>query len=198
VSAPASFLDQLAGQAAVTLLNRLLARETWAREKLAPFVGRVARLELPPFAVLFAVAQGGTLVTTSAPPNVTLTADTAALPALLSDPKALLRNVRLQGDAEFAQALGAVLQNLKPEPEEELAPFIGDAAAVRLVGFARAAFAQALDAGKRLSETAADYFVAENPLLAPKEEVEAFVREVNELRDATERLASRVERLEKR
>lgn len=190
-------LDQFASQAAVTLLNHLLAREAWAREKLAPFAGRVARLELPPFAVMFAVDDGGALAATSAEPNVTLTADTAALPALLTDPKALLRNVKLLGDAEFAQALGFVLQNLKPEPEEDLAPWVGDAAAVRMVEFARAAFAQALDTGKRLSETAADYFVAENPLLAPKGEVDAFVREVNDLRDATDRLASRIERLER-
>jgi ubiquinone biosynthesis protein UbiJ len=188
-------LDQIASQAAVTLLNRLLAREAWAREKLAPFAGRVARLELPPMAVTFAVGEGGTLTAAQGEANVTLTADTAALPALLTDPKALMRNVKLQGDAEFAQALGFVLQNLKPEPEEDLAPFVGDAAAVRIVGFARAAFAQALDAGKRLSATAADYFVAENPLIAAKDDVEAFVCEVNELRDATDRLAQRIARL---
>ena len=188
-------LDQLASQAAITMLNRLLARESWAREKLAPFAGRVARLELPPLAVSFEIADDGTLAAAAGEANVTLTADTAALPSLLTDPKALLRNVKLSGDAEFAQALGFVMQNLKPEPEEDLAPFVGDAAAVRIVGFARAAFAQALDAGRRLSDTAADYFVAENPLIAAKGDVEAFVQAVSELRDATERLEQRIERL---
>jgi ubiquinone biosynthesis protein UbiJ len=189
-------LDQLASQAAIALLNRLLVRESWAREKLAPFAGRVARLELPLLVVMFAIGEGGTLTAAQGEASVSLIVDTAALPSLLTDPKALMRNVKLQGDAEFAQALGFVLQNLKPEPEEDLAPFVGDAAAVRIVGFARAAFAQALDAGKRLSETAADYFVAENPLIATKEDVETFVREVNELRDATDRLEQRISRLD--
>lgn len=189
-------LDQLASQAAIALLNRLLARESWAREKLAPFAGRVARLELPPLAVSFAVADGGMLAAALGEANVTLTADTAALPSLVTDPRAMLRNVKLAGDAEFAQALGFVMQNLKLEPEEDLAPFVGDVAAVRIVGFARAAFAQALDAGRRLSMTAADYFVAENPLIASKDDVEAFVREVNELRDAADRLEQRIDRLD--
>ncbi len=189
--------EQFTSQTAIALLNRWLAREVWAREKLAPFAGRVARLELPPFAVVFAVAPEGTLMApvAQAQPDVTLTADTAALPSLLVDSKALLRNVKLQGDAEFAQALGFVLQNLKPEPEEDLAPWIGDAAAVRVVSWARAAFAQALNAGQRLSTAAADYLVAENPVLASRQDVDAFVHEVNELRDATERVAARVQQM---
>ena len=50
------------------------------------------------------------------------------------DPQAAMRDVRLAGDAEFAQALAFVLQNLRPEPEEELSRFVGDAAAQRIVG----------------------------------------------------------------
>ena len=191
-------IDALTSQAAVAVLNRWLAREGWAREKLTPFAGRVARLELPPLAVVFAVTAQGNLTTVlpGSQADVTLTADTAALPTLLVDSKALLRNVKLQGDAEFAQALGAVLQNLKPEPEEDLAPFLGDAAAVRVVAWARAAFAQALDAGQRLSAAAADYLVAENPVLASRQEVDAFVQAVHELRDATERVAAQVRELQ--
>ena len=191
-------IDALTSQAAVAVLNRWLAREGWAREKLTPFAGRVARLELPPLAVVFAVTAQGNLTTVlpGGQADVTLTADTAALPTLLVDSKALLRNVKLQGDAEFAQALGSVLQNLKPEPEEDLAPFLGDAAAVRVVAWARAAFAQALDAGQRLSAAAADYLVAENPVLASRQEVDAFVQAVHELRDATERVAAQVRELQ--
>ena len=64
--------------------------------------------------------------------------DLAALPLALGDPQAALRNVSLKGDADFAQALAFVLQNLRPEPEEELSRFVGDAAAQRIVGLLRA------------------------------------------------------------
>jgi len=191
-------LDQIASQATVALLNHLLARESWAREKLAPFAGRCARVEAFPFALLLGVAQGGRFEVGTGEPHVTIAVDGAQLPALLFDPQALLRNVRLSGDAEFAQALSQVLQNLRPEPEEDLARFVGDAAAVRIVGFLRAVATQVREGSTRLTATAADYFVAENPLLITREETEKFSRDVAILRDAVERLAKRLDRLEHR
>ena len=159
VSLDTPMLDQFASQATVTLLNHLLAREAWARDELAPFAGRGARVEAF---------------------------------------QALLRNVRLSGDAEFARALSHVLQNLRPEPEEDLARFVGDAAAVRIVGFLRAVATQMREGSNRLAATAADYFVAENPLLVTREEVESFGNSVAGLRDAAERLGKRIEHLENR
>lgn len=189
-------LDQLASQATVAILNRLLARESWAREKLAPFAGRVARIEALPLVLVLGVAEGGQFAAGSGEPTVTIAVDSAQLPAFLFDPQAILRNVRLEGDAEFAQALSQVLQNLRPEPEEDLARFVGDAAAVRLVGFLRAVAVQVREGGARLAATAADYFAAENPLLATRTEADGFARDVADLRDAAERLAKRIERLE--
>jgi ubiquinone biosynthesis protein UbiJ len=191
-------LDQFASQATVTLLNHLLAREAWAREQLAPFAGRRARVEAFPFALMLGVAPGGRFEVGSGESNVTITVDGAQLPSLLFDPQALLRNVRLSGDAEFARALSQVLQNLRPEPEEDLARFVGDAAAVRIVGFLRAVATQIREGSNRLAATAADYFVAENPLLVTREEVDSFSSAVAGLRDDAERLAKRIEHLENR
>lgn len=191
-------LDQFASDAAVALLNRLLARERWARERLMPFAGRGARIECGPFVVQLGVRDGGTLEAAAAAPDVTISMDPAALPQALLEPRAIMRNVRLDGDAEFAQALSYVLQNLRPEPEEALSRFVGDVAAQRIVGFLRAAFAQAQQAGARLATTAADYFVAENPLLVARSEADAFARDVAALRDDVERLAKRIEHLASR
>jgi len=190
-------IDQLAADAAVNVLNRLLARETWARERLAPFAGRSARIEGGPFAIQFAVGADGTLEAGTGEASVTLAIDPAAAPQLLLDPQALLRNVRLSGDAEFAQALSFVLQNLRPEPEEALSRWVGDAASQRIVGFTRAAFAQAQEARRRLASTTADYLVAENPMLVARTDFEAFAREVTANRDSVERLVKRIEMLER-
>ena len=192
-------IDTLASQAAVGALNRLLERETWARTKLAPFAGRSARFDVPPFALLLRVTPEGRLAAEAdADPAVTVRASLASLPLALTDSKALMRDVRLEGDAEFAQALSFVLQNLRPEPEEELSRFVGDAAAQRLVALARSALAQARSGGERLAQSTADYFTAEQPLLATRVEVQAYGAEVSTLRDDTERLAKRIERLEGR
>lgn len=186
-------LDQIASGAAAAALNHMLAREPWARAALAPFAGRSARLQAAPFSVQLAIVADGGFSADAGPPTVTIGVDAAALPRVLLEPKAALRNVRLDGDAEFAQALSNVLQKLRPEPEEELARFVGDAAAVRVVALLRAALAGAREAGGRLAVQAADYLVAENPMLVSRQEMTSFAADVARLRDDVERLAKRID-----
>jgi ubiquinone biosynthesis protein UbiJ len=189
----ADVLDQIASGAAAAALNHMLAREPWARAALAPFAGRSARLQALPFSVQLAIAADGNFTADAGAPAVTIGVDAAALPRVLLEPKAALRNVRLDGDAEFAQALSNVLQKLRPEPEEELARFVGDAAAVRIVSLLRAALAGAREAGSRLAVQTADYLVAENPMLVSRQEMASFAADVAGLRDDVERLAKRIE-----
>jgi ubiquinone biosynthesis protein UbiJ len=188
-------LDQFASNIVVTALNRLLAYERWARDRLAPFVGQCARIECGPFAVQFGVRADCQLEASDAEPTVTIAMDLAAMPQALVEPRAAMRNVRLSGDAEFAQALSYVLQNLRPEPAEELSRFVGDAAAERIVGLVRAVLAQVQEGGQRFATAAATYFVAENPLLVARAEADAFARDVSVLRDAVERLDKRLDHL---
>jgi ubiquinone biosynthesis protein UbiJ len=191
-----TLLPELAAGAAVRVLNRLLDREAWAREALLPFAGRIAQFEMAPFTLQLGIGPDGRFVTAAGQPNVTLSVDAAAVPAALLDPAALKRNVRLDGDAEFAQALSTVLQRLRPEPEEELAKLVGDAAAVRIVGTLRAMMAAAAQGASRLAGSTVDYLVAENPLLVSRAEADAFGAGVVAARDAVERLDKRLQRLE--
>jgi ubiquinone biosynthesis protein UbiJ len=189
----ADVLDQIASSAAAAALNHMLSREPWARAVLAPFAGRSARLQALPFSVQLAIGADGSFSADSGEPAVTVGVDAAALPRLLLEPKAALRNVRLDGDAEFAQALSGVLQKLRPEPEEELSRFVGDAAAVRIVSLLRAALAGAREAGGRLAVQAADYLVVENPMLVSRQDMTSFAADVARLRDDVERLAKRID-----
>jgi len=187
-------IDSRLNQAAAAVLNRMLAREAWARDKLAPFAGRVVRLEAPPLSLQWEVADDGTLATNDdATPAVTIGVALASLPFALLDPQAATRDVRLQGDAEFAQALSYVLQNLRPEPEEELSRFVGDAAAVRIVSFVRLSASHWRQLAERMLDNAANYIVAENPMVVGRDEVAAFVQDVARLRDDVARLEKRVE-----
>lgn len=186
-------LDQLASSAAAAALNHMLAREPWARAVLAPFAGRSARLQAPPFSVQLGIAADGNFAADAGAPTVTIGVDATALPRVLLEPKAALRNVRLEGDAEFAQALSSVLQRLRPEPEEELSRFVGDAAAVRIVAVLRAALDGARQAGSRLAVQTADYLVTENPMLVSRGEMASFAADVAALRDDVERLAKRID-----
>ncbi|HSQ09060.1 MAG TPA: SCP2 sterol-binding domain-containing protein [Burkholderiaceae bacterium] len=187
-------IEQLTTAAAVSVLNRMLARESWARDRLAPFAGRTARFEAPPFALALKVAEGGEFADAQrAEPVVTVGLDLAALPLALGDPQAALRNVSLKGDAEFAQALAFVLQNLRPEPEEELSRFIGDAAAQRIVGLLRLTASHWRQLAERMLDSSAHYLVTENPMLVGRAEVDEFNAAVASLRDDVARLEKRVE-----
>ena len=103
------------------------------------------------------------------------------------------RDVRLQGDAEFAQALSFVLQNLRPEPEEELSRFVGDAAAMRIVGLVRLSAAHWRELAERMLDNTANYIVTENPMVVGRDEVATFVADVTRLRDDVARLEKRID-----
>ncbi|MFN9028697.1 MAG: SCP2 domain-containing protein [Betaproteobacteria bacterium] len=191
-------LQDFAASAVIRALNHLAERESWARATLKPFAGRSAQFEAPPFLLVLGIDAEGRFAPAGGAPDVTVSIDPLQVPAALLDPKAMMRNVRLSGDAEFAQALSQVLQRLRPEPEDELARFVGDAAAVRIVGLLRGALAQAREGGQRLAASTVDYFVTENPMLVARGEVERFTQTIHQLRDAVERLEKRLQQLEAR
>lgn len=187
-------IDRLLNQAAVAVLNRMLGREAWAREKLAPFAARVVRFEAPPFSLQWAVAEDGTLIANEdGAPAVTIGLALSSLPFALLDPQAATKDVRLQGDAEFAQALSFVLQNLRPEPEEELSRFVGDAAAMRIVGLVRTSASHWRELAERMLHNTANYIVTENPMVVGRGEVAAFAEDVTRLRDDVARLEKRID-----
>jgi ubiquinone biosynthesis accessory factor UbiJ len=189
-------IDQFASSAAIAVLNRMLMREQWARDKLAPFAGRSARFDAAPFTLTLQVADGGVFAAAnSSEPAVIIGIALSSLPLAMLDPKAAMKDVRLSGDAEFAQALAFVLQNLRPEPEEELSRFVGDAAAQRLVGFMRASASQWKQVADNMLDSTAHYVVTENPMVVGRDDLEVFNQDVNRLRDAVARAEKRIDRL---
>lgn len=189
-------IDQIASSTAIAVLNRMLSREAWAREKLAPFAGRSARFDAAPFGLTLQVAEDGTLAAADqGEPAVTIGVALSSLPLALFDPQAAMKDVRLSGDAEFAQALAFVLQNLRPEPEEELSRFIGDAAAQRLVGFLRASASQWKQIAESMLDNTAHYVVTENPMVVGRDELDSFNQDVNRLRDTVARVEKRIDLL---
>lgn len=187
-------IDRIASSTAITVLNRMLAREAWAREKLTPFAGRSARFDAAPFGLTLQVADDGTFAASvGGEPAVTIGVALSSLPLAMFDPQAAMKDVRLSGDAEFAQALAFVLQNLRPEPEEELSRFIGDAAAQRLVGFLRASASQWKQIAENMLDNTAHYVVTENPMVVGRDELDAFNQDVNRLRDTVARIEKRID-----
>jgi ubiquinone biosynthesis protein UbiJ len=185
--------DRLAAESVVAWYRRLLAREDWARAALAPYAGRSARFESGPLAVCVVVEAGGGLAVASGVASVTVTLDPQVLAGSLFAPDSARRRMRIEGDAEFAQALTDVLAKLRPDPAEDLARLLGDAPAQRIVDAAGAALREMRDAAQRLARHGAEYFVAENPMLLGRQEFAGFVADVAQLRACLDGLEKRLE-----
>lgn len=182
--------------------NHLLAQSGWARQRLQPHAGRTARLELAPVALIdFSIAADGHLAEWSGEdaPEVLLRLAVAELPQLLADGmESAMRHVRIEGNAEFAEALGFVFRHLRWDAEEDLSRLFGDIAAHRLVEGGRKVVDEGRRSLERASGNVAEYLTEESTLLVPRKALPAFAEEVVALRDAVARLDKRVARLERR
>jgi ubiquinone biosynthesis accessory factor UbiJ len=156
------------------LLNQLLERERWARERLARFAGRALEL-LPPLLppLRLTVAEGGRIEEGGGEPEVSLGLG------------------GISGSGEFADEVRYLARHFRWDAEEELSRLVGDVAAQRIGDTARAFVRWQRDAARRVGEALADYATAETGTLVRRGELEGFAREV-------ERLSAAIERLERR
>jgi len=183
-------------RAALTALNHLLQGAAWARKRLAPFAGRAARLSLPPFRLDFAVTADGMLTAVGAEVQdveIALPVDTPLL--LFQGPEAVTKATRISGSAEFADALGFVLRNLRWDFEEDLSDHLGDIAAHRIAGLLKAFGAWHQQAARHLAENFAEYLTEEQPTLVKSSAISDFSENVGQLHADLDRLEQRVARL---
>jgi ubiquinone biosynthesis protein UbiJ len=182
---------------ALAAVNHLLAQASWARQKLQPFAGQCAHLNLPPFSALFSITADGFI---AAPPAEATAAVTLDLPAsapllALQGKAAVMRAAQITGSAEFAQELGYVMQHLRWDIEEDLSRVVGDIAAHRLTTGASAFAAWQRDKLKSLAENLAEYLTEERPAIARRLAIADFSADVDCLRDDVARLEKRLQRL---
>jgi ubiquinone biosynthesis protein UbiJ len=117
-------------------LNQLLADTAWARARLQPFSGRLAAIELASLRLRWRVLDDGYVgeeaFDAAVAPDVTLSLPLNALFQAPLGIAALMSQVQLQGNAEFAEAFGLVLRHLRWDAEETLSHWVGDIAAHRI------------------------------------------------------------------
>lgn len=178
-------------------LNHLLSRQPQLREILLPHAGKSARIALGSVQLELMVATDGLLQAAMGDePNVSIRIKPSDLPQILANMDSAFSYVSLSGDAEFARAISEVAQGLHWEAEEDLAPFVGDIAAVRIAQAARATVQGVSTSGRKLVEQIAEYLLEENPMLLYRKAGEDFAAQVAALRDDVERLGKRIGLLE--
>lgn len=181
-------------------LNHLLAQESWARAVLQKHAGKLACIDLEVLQIRVRVAADGFVQSVSdmqVQEDVRLNMKLADLPLIAQDSTRAVSYVKIEGDADFAQAISQLSQDLRWEVEDDLSRVVGDIAARRVVSGGRQIAHFVGQTHQNIQENLADYFLEENPMLVRPRAVSAFSDQVNKTRDDVERLMKRLERLER-
>jgi len=190
------------------VLNRGLPRSPRAQQLCAELAGRRLLVAVTGLQVLvestgvslrLSVVSPHALV--SAPPEATVTGGPLSLLALSgSDPEAVIQrgDVRIEGDAELAQKFRELALLLRPDLEEELSLVLGDVPAHQVGRLARALVGWTQRAATTTVHNVAEYLGHERRDLVPRSEADSFLRGVDSLREDVDRLAARIDLLNRR
>ena len=180
---------------AVSALNALLRREDWARARLVRHAGKTVRFALGGFSLGLTIDSDGLAAQADAAvvPDVTLTVapEKLPLPRLGADRERpdFAEATHISGDAALAQVVSDLSKQLRWDPEDALARVVGDIAALRLVGGARAAAGGARTASLRLAENVSEYLSEESGMLASRPALEQWRLDLAELNARADALA---------
>jgi ubiquinone biosynthesis protein UbiJ len=197
-------LRKLAGRALETALNHILSLDPDTQQRLATLNGRSVQLYLrgPEIALAVTVEDARLKV---GPPQDDSQLKVAATPGSLlammfrrDDDGIAPGKVEIAGDAELARRLEKLASKFAPDFEEAFARTFGDVLGVPLAKAVRKGLAHARDSASHLTEDGADWLRDEARVAMAPGEVEGFLDGVDELRERSERLESRVQRLMQR
>ena len=194
-------LRKLAGRALETALNHTLSLDPDTQQRLAALNGRRVQLHLrgPEIALSVTVEDARLKV---GPPQDDSQLRVAATPGSLlammfrrDDDGIAPGKVEIAGDAELARRLEKLASKFAPDFEEAFARTFGDVLGVPLAKAVRKGLAHARETATHLTEDSADWLRDEARIALAPGEVEGFLDGVDHLRERSERLESRVQRL---
>jgi len=185
------------------LLNRNLALSAGARIRCAALQGQRLLVCVTGTGLQIGIESLGDTLALSRTPvgefNVTVEGSPINLLALTGDnPERLLQSgqVTLRGEAEILQRYRALALLLQPDLEEELSRLVGDLPAHHIGRLARSLWSFGRRAASNTMRNAAEYLAHESHTLVPRAEAEAFMADVDQLREAVDRAAARLRTLE--
>lgn len=119
--------------------------------------------------------------------------------AAAKDRKGVLpANMELIGDIGLAQRFQQIMQKMELDLEEPLSSWVGDTAAFQIGKFMRNTRQFAMNTGKTLALDVSEYLRFESDVLPDDLMVKEFCQDVATLREDTDRLADRLQKLESR
>ena len=178
-------------------LNHLLRANRWARESLKPYSGKTVSVRCPPFSASLRIVDSGevTPAAAGATPDATLSVTPGLLLRMATRDDTAWRDIAIEGDTALAGAVHHLWRHLRWDAEEDLSRVFGDIAAHRMMNAADGVKRWQRATADSFTRAAAAYWTEEQPLIAARQDVERFVRDVDSLRDDVARLEKRIEKM---
>ena len=193
----------LLGRALEAALDRVVDLDPETRASLRPLDGRAITIEFrnTPLAMRIAVAGDRLAIGPAFEGDSALRV--AATPATLLG-LALARGregvvtpgrVDIAGDAELARRVERIASRFAPDFDEAFARVFGDVAGHQIARGVRTALAGLRDSARAFARDTAEYLTEEGRDVVAKPELDAFLDEVDALRERADRIEARVRRL---
>ena len=142
---------------AISLANRVLEREDWARERLSAHAGRTVRMVCGPMASTLAIAPSGMLSAAQSAADLTLSISPLRLPTLLAHPERWTELVAVDGDAAFAATLADLARTLPWFVEQAFASALGPLIGTRVADAGRELLSLPERAAQSFGESLSSY-----------------------------------------
>jgi ubiquinone biosynthesis accessory factor UbiJ len=191
---------------AEAMFNRSIDGSSEAAELARRLNSTSLQIEIEGITRLRAAIQGGRLALLTGegepPADAVICGSPSALLALLRGARPATAGqrsgVNIRGDAEIANLYRRFFLAARPDPEEELSRWIGDAAARGVSRLAGGMLSWARGALRVAGENIADYLTEEGRDLVARTEVDEFLQGVDEVREAADRVEARLKDLGRR
>ncbi len=186
-----------------TALNRYLALDSNKENLLIPLKGKVIALTIQPFNETLYLCPSSESIQIidqiTGQPDTTISGSVWALGLMGISTKPMRSvfsgEIKIEGDIQTGKQFQAVFKKLDIDLEGLLTQYAGEDLASRISQF----FRSGQEWGKETIETfklnTAEFLQEETRDLPAKPEIDIFYQQVDELRNASDRLNSRVERL---
>jgi ubiquinone biosynthesis protein UbiJ len=200
-------LRRLGGMALTLALNRLVALDPESRQAIGKLEGRRIGVHLKGPEIAFSIAARNGTLQIEPPPG----ADDASATdfEVRATPGSLLAmalgrdgdarpagKVEIAGDAELARQVQKLARDYRPDFEAAFASVFGEVAGTAIARALHDAAKWAGEGARHFRDDTVDWLRDEARLTVPHAEMNAFLDEVDALRERTERLAARMRNLD--
>jgi ubiquinone biosynthesis accessory factor UbiJ len=192
---------------AAKAVNRVLASASLAGERLRAHVGKRVAVSVGPMQIMLSIVEEGALSArvepssnasaANAAPDVAFHVPLSLIPRLLRKDERAYREVAFTGDSELAHTLSTLVRELDWDIEEDLSQLLGGSTTADIIAHRVVSGVKSLrefrdEAGQRFTENMAEYLLHERNAFISKDELEAFAKENEALRDDLARLDARL------